>query len=82
MEQESFDALNGRVSAISMTLSAVLTSLTPLNAAEAAVRLAMQLEESKQQDSVEGVTEAETRARDAVAESYLQLLSALSERPL
>lgn len=76
MEQQDFDALSGRVEAISMSLLAVIQTLSPLQAATAAAALAVERETQRLTDSPSN--SAGTQARDDIVDGYLGLLRALS----
>lgn len=78
MTQDELDAMNGRIAALSMTLTALIQALPALGAAEAAVLLKMDQEATRQADAEDGTPAAEARSRDMIVDSYLQLLSAVA----
>ena len=80
MTQEEFDALNGRVLAISMALTAVIGTLPQLSAAQAAVALKMEQMESERDDAANETPAAEARSRDLILSGYVDLLSAVAQR--
>jgi len=78
MTQDELDAMNGRIAALSMTLTALIQALPALGAAEAAVLLKMDQEATRQADAEDGTPAAEAQSRDMIVDSYLQLLSAVA----
>ena len=79
MTEEQFDSLNGRVHALSMTLVAVIQSLSGVAAAQAALALKIEQQAELQQDEVQGTSESESSSRDEILASYLDLLSAVAK---
>lgn len=80
MNQDEIDALNGRVAALTMALSSIIQTLPALSAAQAAVALKTEQLDQPQYDEEYGTSQKEVAARDAIVDSYLQLLSAAASR--
>jgi len=78
MEQQDFDSLLGTVTALGMTLAAVIQTLGPLQAATAAASLA--LERETERLSAGTGNSRGTNARDATVDAYLGLLGAAARR--
>lgn len=76
--QEEIDSLSGRIAALSMTLTAVIQQLPRIHGARAAVELKMAHELTRKDDQEYETPEGEIRARDAIVEGYLQMLSAVA----
>lgn len=79
MTEEQFDSLNGRVHALSMTLAAVIQSLSGVAAAQAALALKIEQETELQEDDAKGTSEWESSSRDEILASYVDLLSAVAK---
>jgi hypothetical protein len=79
MTQEEFDVLNGRVLAMSITLSAVIQTLPALSAAQAALTVKIEQQAMSQEDAKAGASAAEVQARDAILDSFAELLSTVAQ---
>lgn len=79
MTPEDFDALNGRVLALSVALTSIIPTLSRLGAARAAANLKMEQETLRLEDKELGTPTAEIRSRDLMLDGYLNLLSAVAE---
>ena len=80
MKETDLDALRGQASALSSVLTAIIETLPPLNAAQAALKLKMSNLETQSLDASEGTPPVEAQIRDAVVEAYLGLLGAAAQR--
>ena len=78
MTENEIAGINGRVHAMSLVLTQVLMTLTPVQAARAALSLAIE-RESLQTEADPDTPQAETDATGAILSAYLDLLSAVSK---
>lgn len=79
MTEEDFDALNGRVVALSLVLTSIIPTLSRLSGAQAAVGLKIEQESIRQDDEQTGTPPAEARSRDVILDGYVELLSAVAK---
>lgn len=79
MSAEPSDDLQGQVLALSMVLNAIIQTLGPEAAAQAAVALAIDREVNRGLDSEQETEPAVAASRDAVIDAYLGLLGAVSK---
>jgi hypothetical protein len=78
VNQEEFDALNGRVSALSAVLNSVIQTLPQELALQAAANLARSQLEMAMDDQSNGDTPAaEAAARNTILDGYGELLKAV-----
>jgi hypothetical protein len=75
MTTMEIEAINGRIEALSMVMTAVISQMDKLPAARAAADLAM--EQMTQKDMEE--PSEQTQSKHAVVDAYLGLLSAVSK---
>ena len=80
MKETDLDALRGQTSALSSVLTAIIQTLPPLNAAQAALHLKTSNLDAQSLDDSEGTPPVEAQIRDAVVEAYLGLLSTAAQR--
>lgn len=78
--KDEIENINGHLSAINTVLIQLITQLTPIQAAEAAVEVALERETSRQNGEEEGMSQAYLQGRDVLLTGYLDLLSAVSKR--
>jgi hypothetical protein len=75
LDGEALDGLLGQISALSLTLTAVITSLPADCAAKAATSLRISLDVERERDEIPPTREsALIGCRDQIAEAYLDLL--------
>lgn len=81
MNEEELQSMQGQIQALGMVMTNLLPSLGPVEAAQAAVGLAIALEEAKIEDLNGETPPAQAFARNGIAQAYLDLLSAISKSP-
>lgn len=79
MENEQYDVLQGQLQALSMVISTILSNQDPLNAAQMAVHLKMSQLEEQALDTENETPPRNSKIRDSLLESYLDLLSAAAK---
>lgn len=78
MTESDIDSINGRMQAMSLVLVQLLQALTPVQAARAALSLAIE-RESLQTEADPETPQVELQATDSMLGAYLDLLSAVSK---
>lgn len=78
--EERIDALQGQILALNTIVAELVKSMGPVQAAEAAVAVAIERQAAQAEDQSEGTSPAQARARDTVLAAYLDLLSAIAQR--
>ncbi len=78
MNEYSTAALNGKIDAISLVLNQVLMQLTPVQAAQAALGLAIEKETLRSEADAE-TPEEEIAVQERVLGMYCELLSAVAK---
>lgn len=79
MHEEELQAMRGQIAALTLTMTAVIQTIQALPAAQAALNLKISLEEEKQLDEENETPPSEVSARNSIAESYCDLLSAVAK---
>lgn len=79
MSEYSTAVLNGKIDAMGIVLNYVLTTLTPLQAAEGAVHLLIERETIRSEDDGE-TPEEEIAVKERLLGLYSELLSAVAKR--
>lgn len=79
MSEHSTAVLNGKIDAIAAVLNQVLTTLTPVQAAEAALHLMIERETVRSEDDGE-TPEEEIAVKEQLLGLYSELLSAVAKR--
>lgn len=79
MSEYSTAVLNGKIDAMGIVLNHVLTTLTPLQAAEGAVHLLIERETVRSEDDGE-TPEEEIAVKEQLLGLYSELLSAVAKR--
>ena len=77
MNEYSTAVLNGKIDAISLVLNQVLMTLTPVQAAQAALTLAIE-KESVRTEADGDMPEEEIAVKEQLLGAYAELLSAVS----
>lgn len=77
MSDISIAALNGKIDAIGQVLTQVLSTMTPLQAAQACVGLATELDALRREADSEA-PEEQLAVQEAVLDAYLGLLSSVA----
>lgn len=80
MNQNEIEGMHGQISALSSALTAIISSLPPAQAAQAAIELKMANESDKQFDAEDETPPLQANARDTTVQALLQLLSAVALR--
>lgn len=80
MTDEQFSLVQGQISALNTVIIQLTLQLTQLQAAQAALGLAIEQEEANQQDAQDGTPESESRARNRVLSGYVDLLQSVASR--
>lgn len=80
MQDENFNILQGQISALNTVIIQLALQLTQIQAAEAALGLAVEQEEANQQDETDNTPPTETRARNRVLSGYVDLLQSVASR--
>lgn len=79
MSEYSTAVLNGKIDAMAIVLNHVLTTLTPLQAAEGAVQLLIE-RESVRSEADDETPEEEIAVKERLLGLYSELLSAVAKR--
>lgn len=79
MSNHSTAVLNGKIDAIACVLSKVLAQLTPMQAAQVALELAIE-KESVRGESAANAPEEEIAVQEQMLGAYCELLSAVARR--
>lgn len=80
MNEETIDALNGQVHALSMVIASIMFSMHTVRAEAAAAHLEENLKAQQETDAEQQTPAAEARARDATISSFVDLLKAVASR--
>ena len=78
MDEETIERLNGSLAGISSVMAALISTLSPLQAAQMALSLKISNEDDKTFDEPTETPHAE--ARNGIVEGYLNLLQSVSKR--
>lgn len=80
MNEDDFDFIAGQVSALFMTTTALITTLSPVQAAEVSAQLALSHQDAMKSDRDHGVPDSIGDARNGLLEAIQNLLQGVARR--